>query len=110
MTTGLDVQGDSAGAFRFRIASPAGAIPPAPLPVVPAGRNGVQHFRTRPDLLPPTITVTRRAAPAVPGDVFLAPQFGPAQDGPMLLDPNGNLVWFHPTSLASKLPTTDFSL
>jgi len=108
VTTDLDVLGTSNGTFQFTIARPAGAIPPAPLPRVAAGRNGVQHFHSRPDLLPPSIKVTRRSAPTVLGDIFVAPQFGPAQDGPMLLDPAGNLIWFDPTSMASEILTTDF--
>jgi len=106
--TGLDVLGATNGTFQFAIARPAGAIPPAPLPQVRAGRHGVQHFHSRPDLLPPSIKVTRHSAPTTLGDIFVAPQFGPAQDGPMLLDPAGNLIWFDPTSLASKVLTTDF--
>jgi hypothetical protein len=106
--TGLDVRGAANGLFQFTIARPAGAIPPAPLPRVSTGRHGVQHFQSRPDLLPPSISVTKRSAPTALGDIFVAPQFGPAQDGPMLLDPAGNLIWFDPTSFASKILTTDF--
>jgi Arylsulfotransferase (ASST) len=106
--TGLDVRSAANGLFQFTIARPAGAIPPAPLPRVSSGRHGVQHFQSRPDLLPPSISVTKRSAPTGLGDIFLAPQFGPAQDGPMLLDPAGNLIWFDPTSFASKILTTDF--
>jgi hypothetical protein len=108
VVTGLRVIRETAGRFRFRIAHPAPQPPPAALPRVPAGRNGVQHFRSRPDLLPPSIRVTQNAAPASDGDIFLAPQFGPAQDGPMILDPSGNLVWFQPTALSSRTLTTDF--
>ena len=106
--TGLDVRGAANGLFQFTIARPAGAIPPAPLPRVSSGRHGVQHFQSRPDLLPPSISVTKRSAPTGLGDIFVAPQFGPAQDGPMVLDPAGNLIWFDPTSFASKILTTDF--
>jgi hypothetical protein len=106
--TGLDVLGAANGLFQFTIARPAGAIPPAPLPRVSSGRHGVQHFQSRPDLLPPSISVAKRSAPTALGDIFVAPQFGPAQDGPMLLDPAGNLIWFDPTSFASKILTTDF--
>src|ERR1700722_16970309 len=106
--TGLDVRGAANGLFQFTIARPAGAIPPAPLPRVSTGRHGVQHFQSRPDLLPPSISVTKRSAPPALGDIFVAPQFGPAQDGPMLLAPAGNLIWFDPTSFASKILTTDF--
>lgn len=42
------------------------------------------------------VDVTENRAPATEGDMFVAPQFGPRQDGPMILDPQGNLVWFDP--------------
>jgi Arylsulfotransferase (ASST) len=55
-----------------------------------------QSFHSRPDLKPPTITVTAHAAGASPGDLLLAPYSGPGQYGPMILDENGALVWFKP--------------
>ncbi|HWF73635.1 MAG TPA: arylsulfotransferase family protein [Solirubrobacteraceae bacterium] len=108
VTTGLAVTGASAGTFSFQIAHPARAIPPAPLPVVPAGANGVQRFRSQPSFRAPAIDVTKNSAPAGGGDIFVAPQFGPEEDGPMILDPQGRVVWFDPTSVSSKLLTTDF--
>ena len=39
--------------------------------------------------------MTRHSAPVSLGDIFVAPQLGPSQNGPMVLDPFGNLVWFH---------------
>jgi len=108
VTTGLDVIGGSGGRFSFSIAHPARPMLPAALPQAPSGSNGVQHFHSAPGLEPASVTVTKNSAPASAGDIFLAPQFGPAQDGPMILDPQGRLVWFDPTSMASKLLTTDF--
>jgi hypothetical protein len=55
-----------------------------------------QSFHSRPDLKPPTITVTAHAAGASPGDLLLAPYSGPGQYGPMILDESGALVWFKP--------------
>ena len=55
-----------------------------------------QHFLSRPDLQPPTVTVTTRSPSATPGDLFLAPYSGPGQYGPMILDESGALVWFKP--------------
>jgi hypothetical protein len=55
-----------------------------------------QSFHTRPDLRPPTITVTAHAAGASSGDLLLAPYSGPGQYGPMILDENGAMVWFKP--------------
>jgi hypothetical protein len=108
VTTDLNVLGGNNGTFQFTIAVPARPLSPASLPVARAGRHGVQHFHSRPDLLPASITVTKNTAPAGLGDIFLAPQFGPVQDGPMVLDRHGNLVWFDPTPIASNILTTDF--
>jgi Arylsulfotransferase (ASST) len=57
-----------------------------------------QHFRSRPDLRPPTVSVTVHSPAASSGDLFLAPYSGPGQYGPMILDENGALVWFRPLS------------
>jgi hypothetical protein len=96
VTTSLNVIGGRSGAFTFTVATPFGTINPMPIQNVPAGSNGLQHFYSRPDLLPASITVNESAAPASAGDIFVAPQFGPAQDGPMILDSTGKLVWFYP--------------
>jgi len=57
----------------------------------------VLHFHSRPDLAPDRVRV---AVPArgrtAPGDVFLAVKRGPGQDGPMIVDDAGRVVWFHP--------------
>jgi hypothetical protein len=106
VSTGLTVLGATRGAYQFTVAQPAGQIPPGPVALVPAGAHGIQHFRSRPDLLPPSLTVTRASRAAAPGDIFVAPQFGPAQDGPMLFDPAGNLIWFK--ALPKGTVATDF--
>lgn len=61
-----------------------------------------QSFRSRPDLRPPTVTVTARAPSAAGGDVFLAPYSGPGQYGPMILDESGALVWFKPLPAGAR--------
>ena len=55
-----------------------------------------QHFRSRPDLTPPTVEVTTAAHGTAPGLLFLAPKREVAQAGPMILDDDGRVVWFHP--------------
>jgi Arylsulfotransferase (ASST) len=108
VTTQLNVVGTTNGQFSFRIEHPAPPLPPMALPQVAAGSNGLQHFRSRPDLQPPSITVSRNSAPASNGDIFLTPQFGPTQNGPMILDPSGKVVWFQPTPISRKTLFTDF--
>ncbi len=68
--------------------------PPPPPP--PAKSSELQHFVSRPDLQPPTVTVTANSGSPAPGDIFLAPYAGPGQYGPMILDGAGELVWFKP--------------
>jgi hypothetical protein len=59
-----------------------------------ASSSEVQVFRSRPDLRPPTVTVTASSPALAPGDEFVAPYDGPGQSGPMILDPSGGLIWF----------------
>jgi hypothetical protein len=108
VTSALNIVGGRSGKFSFAIAHPSRPIQPMPLPVVPAGSNGLQHFRSRPDLLPPSVTISKNSAPASEGDTFVAPQFGPTQNGPMILDPQGNVLWFLPFSVSRRLLITDF--
>ena len=108
VTTHVSVAGSSNGTFSFQIAQPWGLLPYGKLPLVAAGRAGVQSFRSRPDLRPAAVTVTQDRAPAGEGDIFVAPQFGPAQDGPMILDASGNLIWFDPFPVSENTLVTDF--
>jgi hypothetical protein len=66
--------------------------PPPPPP--PPNPGEFQHFITRPDLIPPAVTVTANSGAQAPGDLFLAPYAGPGQYGPMILDSSGALLWF----------------
>jgi hypothetical protein len=52
-------------------------------------------YRTRPDLAPPPVAVTTPARGTAQGLVFLAPQKGDGPLGPMIVDDDGELVWFH---------------
>jgi hypothetical protein len=70
------------------------AISSTPETIHPGGPEDVQYFRSRPDLRPPTVTVTARSPAVASGDVFVAPYDGPGQSGPMILEPDGGLVWF----------------
>ena len=55
-----------------------------------------QHFQSRPDLKPPVVTITKSSRAAAPGFVFLAPKKKVAQQGPLIVDDAGQVVWFHP--------------
>jgi hypothetical protein len=94
--------------FSFRIGSPA---PAATRPPTLAGAHGAgrptparahsagpptQSFHSEPTLHPPLISVSGHLDISS-GDVFLTAQ-NPVQPGPMILDPQGRLVWFEPVS------------
>src|SRR5262249_22407392 len=55
-----------------------------------------QHFRSRPDLKPPPVRILTAATNTAPGYICLAPKMKVLQAGPMILDNNGQVVWFHP--------------
>ncbi len=87
--------------FRVETIDP---ITTTPAPTHPASSAEEQHFLSRTDLLPPVVTVTSSAAGGAAGYDFLAPYAGPAQAGPMIIEPNGQLVWFKP--LAANVSAT----
>jgi hypothetical protein len=94
--TKLDVRGARNGTFRFAIARPAGAIPVMPLDLANRVPGDEFTFHSRPDLTPPAVEVTKQSGGASPGDIFITPQQGPTQNGAMILDAEGALVWFQP--------------
>jgi Arylsulfotransferase (ASST) len=108
VTTSLNIVGGNNGSFTFKIEHPSWPIKPAKLETVPDGPGALQHFRSRPDLEPPAISVSKNSAPASQGDIFVAPQYGPVQNGPMILDSAGHLLWFQPYPISDKLIVTDF--
>jgi arylsulfotransferase ASST len=55
-----------------------------------------QSFLSRPDLKPPTVSVSVSSGGQSLGKLFLAPYAGPGQYGPMILDNSGRLLWFKP--------------
>ena len=78
--------------------------------VVPPARQGpVRVFGSRPDLMPPDVAVGTPAEGTASGYVFIAPKKGLGQDGPMILDDGGNLVWFHPLR-SEEQDTMDFKV
>jgi hypothetical protein len=73
-------------------------------PTHPGNTTEVQHYLSAPAIAPSSVRITTPAAAgATPGDFFLAPYQGAGTPGNMIVDPAGNLVWFHP------LPPNDSS-
>jgi hypothetical protein len=96
------------GAVSFRIARPPGPLdrrktfPDGSKPAAP----GTNHYVSRRDLHPPSVKIGVSRPGASSGYIFLAPKSGPGQDGPLILDPEGRIVWFHPLQRGFK--TYDF--
>jgi hypothetical protein len=56
-----------------------------------------QSFHSAPDLHPPATYVTHSTPQAeAQGDIFTAPYTDPGQTGPMIFEPDGQLVWMDP--------------
>jgi hypothetical protein len=83
-------------AFSFTVAQrdPIAYAKPGPKPKGKAG--DVQTFHSVPGLVAPTVKVTTSSPQQAHGYIFAAPYSGPGQDGPMIFDSAGKLVWFHP--------------
>ena len=84
---------------------------PPPPPTRPSersdvGRGAVQDFRSRAELAPPALTIDTRADGRAPGLIFLAARNGRGQDGPMIVDDFGRLVWFN--AVGNRELATDF--
>ena len=99
----------------FRVSAGAGAClaflalvgcePDRPVRAVAAPTPGgpTRVFRSRPDLAPPPVEVTTQARNTAPGYLFAASKNGPgeahpSQDGPMILDNEGQPVWLRPVA------------
>jgi arylsulfotransferase ASST len=110
VSTGLTIVGATAGAYSFTVVNPAGAIPLAGVRPAPRVRNDISRFASRHDLVPTAVTVTKRASPSVAasGDLFVAPQYGPIQNGPMIIGPFGGLIWYQP--MPKNDTATDFNV
>jgi Arylsulfotransferase (ASST) len=81
----------------FTVARLSSYRPPAGSPPAPAPRDTFQSFVSQPSLHPPQVSVTVAASSGTaPGDVFITPTHGLGQSGPMIINGQGALVWYHP--------------
>jgi hypothetical protein len=80
----------------FRVGHPYRLPPPSPVKPIPKTRRNVMRFHSRHGLVPPAVTIAKQASNAALGDVFITPNAGPGQAGPMIVAPSGALVWFDP--------------
>src|SRR5918995_793212 len=62
-----------------------------------APSKGVWSFRSRPDLSPPVVEVTKQTPDTAPRYILVAPEEGGAgQGGSLTVDNRGQVVWFRP--------------
>jgi hypothetical protein len=104
--TSLNIVGGSRGSFSFTTAAPAGRIRAGAVRGVKRVRGDVWRFASRPDLAPAAVRLTRRPSRAEAGDVFVASQTGPSQNGPEILGPYAGLVYYQPVPRGQS--ATDF--
>ena len=103
VATAQTVLGGRGATFSFRVANPAaGAVIPMHVVGLKRHPGDVVTFRSRPDLQPVRVSVLRNTSSATGGDIFLGPQVGPLQNGPMIVDPSGQLVWFTPVPAGAE--------
>ena len=69
---------------------------PARTASLPPKAGTVWSFQSAPALQPPRVQVTVHAAALAPGYIFLTPTHGYGQQGPMIMDNDGQPVWFQP--------------
>jgi hypothetical protein len=105
VSTSLNLEGSNTGSYQFQVARPAGSLPFEHRPAAPRVTGDVWFFRSRPDLTPAAVSVTKRD-PNASGDIFVAPQVGPLQQGPEIIGPKGGLIWFDP--MPQDVAVTDF--
>ncbi len=69
---------------------------PAHTTSLPPKTGTVWSFPSAPTLQPPRVQVTVHAPALAPGYIFLTPSHGYGQQGPMIMDDDGQPVWFQP--------------
>jgi hypothetical protein len=73
---------------------------PAAKPSPPAKAGANQSFVSAPSLQPPSVTITTNtpAAAGAGSDIFLTTDANYGQDGAMIIDGSGRLIWFQPAA------------
>lgn len=92
--TRLPLVGAPTGTFRFVVAHDVALTAAPSRPALRVDVPGVEHFVSAPALQPPRVTVTQGGGGV--GDFFLAPKGTTGEAGPMIVRPDGALVWFDP--------------
>lgn len=109
--TDLPICGTSGDVSHFEVARtpPASSGQSGPSkPQPPTPQSEVQHFQSAPQLQPPTFTVSKSDPSQSEGDFFLNPKGGTLPGGPMIVNGQGQLVWFDP--LPPTVNSTDLKV
>ncbi len=106
VSTTLNVVGGQAGKYTFTVAQPDPSAFGATLHNEINDPSQQQSFHSMPSLQPPKYTITHGSIDSGDGYVFIGPRSGAGQDGPMIVDAAGNLVWFK--SLPDGTTPSDF--
>ncbi len=94
--TGLDIVAVKNGDYGFTIGHPT-TLGPRVGESPRVGRGAIQSYASQPGLTPPAVLIHAAKPGRSGGLVFVAPKAGRGQDGPMIIDDSGRLVWFHPS-------------
>jgi hypothetical protein len=95
----VPLDGSVRGAVTFRVGVPG---VPASTPTqreIEQPSHEPQQFRSRPDLLPPSVTITDSSPNLAPGYVVIGAKVTDGQNGAMIVDNRGEVVWFNPLPL-----------
>ena len=86
--------GQKHGVVKFRIEQKPKIGVPSKIQGDPGGHPpGEQHFHST-TIKPPSVKILKRTSKIADGDLFLSPKAGPGEDGTLLVDSRGQLVWW----------------
>jgi hypothetical protein len=94
--TTLRIAGATKGTFRFVVAHVVALRARVHPPPLRTDAVGVDHFASAPKIAPPSVRVDLERARPLGGDFLLTPKGTTGQAGPMIVRPDGQLIWFDP--------------
>lgn len=102
--TDLPVVGAVSGSYSFTVATPTAEEIKLDPRSLGQGNTNPGKYASRPDLEPPLPTVTQHDDGSTESEILLAPKLGGGQQGPEIVDADGNLLWFKPVSNSQTDP------
>jgi hypothetical protein len=96
---GVPLRPTPRGSVTFQVSVPAVPVMTPITREIDQPQTPPQVFQSRLDLMPPVITVTDRSRAVAPGLVCVGAKIEDGQNGAMLLDNEGDLVWFSPLDI-----------